>query len=160
MERRATTIKWLSRFMNWIAGAALLCIILITVSDIILRRFRTGIVGTYEIVGFLGAIVVGFSIPQSFLDKAHIIMDSVTKALPQRLQKQFILLTRFLGIAMFGIIGWNLFVMGNELWRSGEGSPTLHWPVYPIAYSLGLCCFVECLVLIYDLSQELKRSEA
>jgi TRAP-type C4-dicarboxylate transport system permease small subunit len=160
MEKGNVPIKGLSSFMYWIGGAALLCIIFITVIDIILRRFRTGIVGTYEIVGFLGAFVVGFAIPQSFLDKAHVIMDSVIKALPQRLQKQFILLTRVLGIAMFGIIGWNLVVMGNEFLRSGEGSQTLHWPMYPIAYSLGFCCIVECLVLIYEISQVLKRGGA
>ncbi len=37
------------------------------------------------------------------------------------------------------------------LTRTGEVSMTLRMPEYPIAYGIGVCCFIECLVLATDL---------
>jgi uncharacterized membrane protein len=56
-------IAKLSRLMNVIAGIGLTFMILITVADVILRSFRRPILGTYELVAFSGAVVIGFSIP-------------------------------------------------------------------------------------------------
>jgi len=59
-------VEWLlnsvgrvSRGINVIAGIAITFIMLLTVLDVILRSFRRPIVGTYELVAFSGAIVVG-----------------------------------------------------------------------------------------------------
>jgi TRAP-type C4-dicarboxylate transport system permease small subunit len=59
--------------------------------------------------------------------------------------------TRVLGIILFGIIAYNLFVIGNEFHTSGEVSSTLKIPFFPISYFVGVCCFIECLVFIFDI---------
>lgn len=56
-------IEKLSKIMNVIAGTALTLIMLLTVADVALRYLGMPIVGTFEIVGLGGAIVVGFGIP-------------------------------------------------------------------------------------------------
>jgi hypothetical protein len=48
-------------------------------------------------------------------------------------------------------IGWNLFKYGWDLQRSGEVSLTLQMPFYPVAYGVGICCFVQCLVMVCDI---------
>jgi TRAP-type C4-dicarboxylate transport system permease small subunit len=137
--------------MSWIAAVAITSIVFLTVADVILRRFRRPIDFTYEVVILLGAIAIGFSIPQTTLDKGHVLMDFLTERLPQGLQKMFSSITRFLGIGTFAIFGWRIFLFGNNLWRTGEITPILQMPTYPVAYGLGVCCFVECLVLFYDM---------
>ncbi len=52
------------------------------VADVILREFKMPIVGTYEIVSLLGAIVIGFAIPQTSLERGHVLMDFLTERLP------------------------------------------------------------------------------
>jgi lipopolysaccharide export LptBFGC system permease protein LptF len=59
--------------------------------------------------------------------------------------------TRLISIGLFILIGWNLFILGGDLIRSGEVSTTLLMPFYPVAFGLGVCCFIQCLVLIVDL---------
>ncbi len=71
-------IKGLSRFMYWIAGAALTGIMFLTVADVFLRYLKMPILGTYEIVSLLGAIVIGFAIPQTTIDRGHVLMDFLT----------------------------------------------------------------------------------
>jgi hypothetical protein len=58
-----------------------------------------------------------------------------------------------LGIGLFIIIGWNLFKYGANLYKAGEVSLTLQMPFYPFAYGVGVCCFIECLVLISDITK-------
>jgi hypothetical protein len=37
-----------------------------------------------------------------------------------------------------------------DLQRIGEVSPTLKIPFYPVVYAAGVCCFIQCLVLVCD----------
>jgi len=144
-------IKRLCRLMYWIAAAAIASIVLLQVTDVILRRFRMPIDWAYEIVVLLGAIAIGFSLPQTTLDKGHVLMEFLIEKLPERWRRTFHLITRFLGIMIFTIFGWRIISYGMNLSKSGEVSPVLLIPTYPVAYSIGICCFVVCLVLFYEL---------
>jgi TRAP-type C4-dicarboxylate transport system permease small subunit len=141
----------LSRFMYVVAGLALAGSMFLTVSDVILRSFKRPIVGTYELVGLLGALVIGFSLPQTSRVKGHVLMDFLTGSLSAGAQRVLHVLTRILGIVLFAIIGWNLWVLGDDFRKSGEVTLTLQLPLYPVAYSIAICCFVECLVLVLDM---------
>jgi TRAP-type C4-dicarboxylate transport system permease small subunit len=144
-------IKGLSRFMYWIAGTALTGIMFLTVADVFLRLFKRPILGTYEIVSLLGAVVIGFAIPQTSIDRGQVLMDFLTGRFSSPVQQVLHVLTRLLGIVVFVIIGWNLMVMGNDLRQTGQVSLTLRIPEYPVAYGVGFCCFIECLVLLSEL---------
>jgi TRAP-type C4-dicarboxylate transport system permease small subunit len=143
--------------MYVIAGIALAGSMFLTVADVILRQFKVPIVGTYELVGLLGAVVVGFAIPQTSRLQGHVIMDFVTAKLSQSWQRPFHVITRILAIGTFAIIAWNLWALGNDLRKSGEVTLTLQLPFYPVAYGIALCCIVECLVLFVDMVE--KREE-
>lgn len=159
MKTVVSIINGLSRLMYWIAGLALIGIMFLTVSDVILREFKVPILGTYEIVSLLGAIVIGFAIPQTTKERGHVLMDFLIEKLPFGGQKVFHFLSRILAIFTFLIIGWNLWGLGHDLYRHGEVSLTLKIPEYPIAYGIGICCFIECLVLATDLMLK-KEGEA
>jgi len=150
-------IEKLSRFMYWIAAVAIVSIVFLTVTDVILRKFRMPIDWAFEVVVLLGAIAIGFSVPQTTLDKGHVCMDFVTEKLSRKWRIGFSIITRGLGIVMFAIFGWRIFPYGNNLWRSGQVSPILEMPEYPVAYGIGVCCFIVCLVLFHDLIQKLRE---
>jgi TRAP-type C4-dicarboxylate transport system permease small subunit len=147
MKMIVSIINTFSRIMYWIAGVSLAGIVFLTVADVILRIFKHPIVGSYDIVSLLGAVVIGFAIPQTTLERGHVLMDFLTEKLPFGGRMIFHVLTRTLAIIIFLIIGWNLMTYGNDLRQTGEVSMTLRMPEYPIAYGIGLCCFIECLVL-------------
>jgi TRAP-type C4-dicarboxylate transport system permease small subunit len=157
MNALSAVARGLSRFMYVIAGIALAGSMFLTVADVILRQFKVPIVGTYELVGLLGAVVVGFAIPQTSRLQGHVIMDFVTAKLSRSWQRPFHVITRILAIGTFAIIAWNLWALGNDLRKSGEVTLTLQLPFYPVAYGIALCCIVECLVLFVDMVE--KREE-
>jgi TRAP-type C4-dicarboxylate transport system permease small subunit len=123
---------------------------LLPLGNIIVDHVRP-IVGTYELVGLLGAVVIGFSVPLTSWLRGHIYVDFFIFRFPQKTRNAFNIATRLLGIFLFLMIGINLFKYGLDLQRAGEVSLTLQIPSYPIVFGVGVCCFVQCLMLIGDM---------
>jgi TRAP-type C4-dicarboxylate transport system permease small subunit len=146
-------VEKLSKFMQWIAGIALIFIMLLTVSDVTLRLFGHPIVGTFEMVALGGAIVVGFAIPITSFLRGHIFVDFFIQKFPSGGQMAFNIATRVVCIALFVLIGYNLLLYAGELYKSGEVTLTRQLPFYPIAYGLGICCFIQCFVLVTDIAK-------
>jgi TRAP-type C4-dicarboxylate transport system permease small subunit len=145
------SVEFLSRFFNIIAGVSLTFLMLLTITDVILRGFNMPIVGTYELVALAGAVVIGFSMPLTALLRAHIYVDFLIARFSKTVRNGFNIATRSLVILLFLLIGWNLLQFGSDLQKSGEVSLTLQMPFYPIAYGVGICCFIQCLVTVCDI---------
>lgn len=145
------SVKGISNVFYVIAGVALTFIMLLTIADVVLRFLKRPILGTYEIVMFAGAVVIGFALPMTSWVRQHIFVDFFIQRFSQKTKDVFNVATRCLGIAMFFIIGWNLFKFAASLHRSGEVSLTLQIPFYPVAYGVGICAFIVCLVLVSDI---------
>lgn len=141
----------LSRAMQAIAGLALVFMMTLTTCDIILRIFGKPIIGTYEIVAFSGGVVIGFSTPITSFMRGQIFVDFFYQKFPMVTQNILNTTTRLVDIALFGIISWNLMIMGRDMYRSGEVSLTLQLPFYPVAYGIAFAMFVQCLVLVCDI---------
>ena len=140
-----------SRGGNAVAGVTLVLIMAITVADVFLRSLGKPIVGIYELVAFLGAVVIGFAFPYTSWTRGHIYVDALVVKLPPRGRAAVHVTTRLMGLCIFVLIAWNLFRMGSDLVRSGEVSPTLQVPFYPIVYGIGVACGIQALVLFCDL---------
>jgi len=141
----------LSKSMFAIAGVALAASMALTVSDVVLRSFQRPIVGTYELVGLLGAIVVGFAIPETSRSNGHVIMDFLPSVLSGGWRRLLRIITRLIGISLFLTIAVNLWSMGIDFRINGEVTPTLQLPLYPVAWGLSVCCLIECLTLFNDI---------
>jgi TRAP-type C4-dicarboxylate transport system permease small subunit len=156
MKGTLPVLKILIRGMHLVSATALASAVVLTVTDVILRRFRMPIDCCYEIVVLLGAIAIGFSIPQTTLDRAHVRMDFMTSKVSGPWRKVLGTGTRFLGIMVFGVLGWRIFRLGENLAQSGQVSAVLELPEYPVAYGISACCFVVCLVLIHELIETVR----
>jgi TRAP-type C4-dicarboxylate transport system permease small subunit len=144
-------VTQISRFLNVVAGISLVFLIVLTIVDVILRGFGKPIVGTYELVAFSGALAIGLSMPRTALLRGHIYVDFLIAKFPRTVRDLFNITTRGLVFAIFALAGWNLLKFAWDLQKSGEVSLTLQMPFYPVAYGIGICCFVQCLVVICDI---------
>ena len=140
-----------SKWLNAVGAVTLTFMMLMTVADVILRIVSRPILGTYEIVSILLAVVIGFSIPKVSLDNGHVYMEFLIERLSRRNRSIMFTFTRILCIVLFLLIGYNLFSIANEFRLSGEVTPTIQLPFYPAAYGVGVCCFLECFVFAFDI---------
>jgi TRAP-type C4-dicarboxylate transport system permease small subunit len=151
MKSAPNIIERVSRIFADIGGVALTFMMCLTVADVVLRTFDYPILGAYEMVGLSLAIVIGFSIPKVSMDRGQVYMEIILERLPSRNRAILNTFTRILCIILFSVIGWNLFLVGNEFLATGEVSPTINIPFFPIAYCVAVCCFLECLVFVFDI---------
>jgi len=140
-----------TKVLNVIGSAALSFMMLLTVADVIMRAGGHPIIGTYEIVALCLALVIGFGIPKVSLERGHVYMEFVVQRLSRRAKAIMNTFTRLLCIALFLLIAYNLFTIGNEFSKSGEVTSTISIPFFPVAYGVGVCCYIQCLVFVLDI---------
>jgi TRAP-type C4-dicarboxylate transport system permease small subunit len=143
--------KRLSSWMNTFGGIVLFFMMMLTVMGVILRLFGKPITGTYELVAMAGAVVVGFAIPQTSWDNAHIFVDFLLENRSPAVKKMVQSVTKLLGVILFAFLAWYLLAKANHLYRSGDVSLTLHIPYYPVAYGLAFCSAVQSVVLVFQI---------
>ena len=68
----------ISKVMDVVGGVVLSLMMLITVTDVILRFVGKPITGTYELVFLGGAVVIGCAIPRTSWEGGHVNVDFVT----------------------------------------------------------------------------------
>jgi len=151
MASQFKTLRTVSKLLNIIAGISVTVMMLLTVADVLLRAGGHPIIGTYEIVALLLAIVIGFGIPQVSLDRGHVYMEFLLQKLSKNARNMMNTITRIFCLILFAFIGVNLFSVGAAFRASGEVSATIQLPFYPVAYGVAVCCLLECCVFIFDI---------
>jgi TRAP-type C4-dicarboxylate transport system permease small subunit len=150
MKRFLGATLALSKVMDAIAGTVLVLIMLLTSADVVLRYMGRPIPGTYDMVTLAAAFVIGFAIPRTSWDRAHVTVDLLVDHIPRQ-RGAFHVVTRLFGLFFFSMLGWNLVKTGISFVRTGDSTQTLSLPFYPVCFALGVCAFVECIVLVSDL---------
>ncbi len=147
----------LARLLYWIAGTAIIIMMILTCGDVILRFFRRPIPGTYELVCFLGAVAVAFAMAHTTVEKGHVAVSLVVRLFPARIQGIVESITSTFGFIFFALIAWQSVLYGHDLYTSGEVSLTLQLPFYPFVYGIGFSAAAVCLVLLTDLFKNLMK---
>jgi TRAP-type C4-dicarboxylate transport system permease small subunit len=151
MKKLIHLIREGSIWMNVVAEAVLVIMMMLTVTDVVLRAFGKPIVGTYELVAMAGAIVIGFAVPKTSWERGHVFVDFLIENRSPAIKNGFFVFTRIVGMVIYGLLSWSLLLKGTVLHSAGEVSLTLRVPVYPAAFALSLCFFVQVFVLVADI---------
>lgn len=151
MKRFLDGVLKVNEVMQAIAAVSLTFMIILTTSDVVLRLFGKPIPGAVEIIAICGGVVIGFTLPHSFWKKSHIAVDFVINWLPDRGRKLGNIITRCVGIGLSLLISRDSVKIGAGFLKGAEVSGTLEFPLYPVAYALGVCFFVLSLVLFCDI---------
>lgn len=141
----------MSAVLHTIGGWALACMMGLTVADVLGRAMGHPIIGTYEMVSMSSAIAIGFAIPFTSWERGHIYMEFLLIKFSSLSRNILNTITRVICIILFIFIGFNLFQVGADFYASGEVTITLKLPLYPIAYGVGICCFITCFVFVCDI---------
>jgi TRAP-type C4-dicarboxylate transport system permease small subunit len=151
MDAYLKTVSKLSTVMYAFSAVVLSFMMLLTVSDVILRYLGRPIPGTYELVGLSGAIAIGFAIPYTSLVRGHVFVEFLIDRMEKGRREVVLIFTKILILLLFIAFGTYLFITGMDMAASGEVTQILRLPFYPVAYAVGVACFIECLVMVSDI---------
>jgi len=155
-EKRVYTF---SKWLNWIAGAGMLAMLGLIVVDVIAAKaFKWPIPGGIEMVGFLGVIIIAFSIAYTQVLRGHIEVEFLTTRLSKTVQKVMASIVCVFGMVLFAVLAWKSFDYGYSLHISGEVSMTQEIPFYPFVYGIAFCCILVFLVLLVQLLKTVAKT--
>lgn len=140
----------LNRIMIVFAGVFLAAMILMTCLNIFSRLFWSPLKGTYELMGYFGALVTAFALSYTQLKKAHIAVDVLVNQFSQKTQLVLHGFNCLICTVFFSIAGWQISKLARTLWQTGEVTETLRIIYYPFTYGVALGCCLLALVLLVE----------
>lgn len=141
-------VNSLSLLLNWLSAASIVTMMLLTFFDVVLRLFRHPIPGTYEMVGFAGAVMVSFSLGHTSLERGHIAVDFLVSKFPNKIQLIIDRVNTLVCTGLFSLIAWQSVFYALNTKKSGEVSMTLQMPVYPFIFGIAAGCGLLSIVLL------------
>ncbi|MFC1532118.1 TRAP transporter small permease [Thermodesulfobacteriota bacterium] len=102
-------IHTLNRFgiVGTIVGSCFLAfIIILTVTNVIVRLFGPIIIGAYQLVELSIVFAVALALPYTALKKGHTMVRVVVMRFPERVQALCEAFTSLLGLITWGVIAW------------------------------------------------------
>jgi TRAP-type C4-dicarboxylate transport system permease small subunit len=148
-------VRLLCKFCDRIAQAAVVAMLLLIVGNILLRIVWKPILGTYDIAGFIGAILIAFAIAYCAVQRGHIQVELLVALFPERAQAIIGSITGILSLFIFSLVTWQSIVLANDMRRVGEVSMSAHISFYPYIYGVAFGCALLCLVILVDLIKSL-----
>ena len=142
--------KFANKLLTQIGGLFLIGMIVMTCANIFSRQLFIPIRGTFELMGFAGAIVTAFALGYTQLSKGHISVDVLVNAYPKKLRRIIAIINHGACSVFFLLASWQIVKKALILKNAGELSETLRIIYYPFTFAVALGCFILAMVLIMD----------
>jgi TRAP-type C4-dicarboxylate transport system permease small subunit len=142
---------FLNRLLTFTGGVFLVVMVLLTCANIFSRNVWIPIKGTFELMGYCGAIVTAFALGYTQLNKGHIAVDVLINTFSARAKKILQIVNNGICSVFFSIAAWQIGVKATTLMETGEVTETLRIIYYPFTYAVAFGCLVLALVMLTDL---------
>ncbi len=149
----------INKIMMILGGFSVLALMILATGNVVLRIFHIPFRGTYEIVSFLGAVVIAFALGYTQKRKDHIIVDILSERYPKVVQ---VLVDKIADLAMtifFAIVAWQLYVWGAKIMEAREVSETLKVVFHPFVFAVGVGFAVLAFTAFVDFLKKLFGEE-
>jgi len=161
MQHFEAVIVKISRLMDLLAGVILAATASLVVANILGRAlFNRPILGTYELVGFLTAAVVGLALARCALENSHIAISFLTDKLPPSWQRFTEFAVDLPATVFLFFAAYNIFAYGSRLAASGVVSSTIRLPFYPFIYLVAAGFLMLAMTVLLSLIKQIGGGEA
>ena len=140
-----------------LAAVALAAMMLLTVTDVVLRMFfRAPIQGTLELVELGLACTVFLALPAVFLRDEHLVVDVVDHFAKRPLVRLLDLASAVVSAALLALMAWQMVSLAQSTWEFGDVTSDLSIPrIYywvPVLFGV-VASAAATLVLILRLAK-------
>ncbi len=149
MDKIEKLVGQSTKFLDQIAGLAIIAVMLLIVFNVILRTtVGTPILGTYEYVGFITVIIIGLAISHCAFQNSHIAVGFIMDKFPERVRIPVDFLIHLASIIFLALSSFHVFKYAQSMVLTGVVSPTTKTPIYPFICMAALGLAVLCAVLL------------
>ena len=144
----------LSRFLNqvfiFIAGIFLTAMVLLACANIFFRVVWVPVRGTFELMGYFGAVVTALTLGYTQSKGGHIAVDILVLKFSSKTKRFLIGTNNLICLIFFALVTWQVSKYARTLWTTGEVTETLGIIYYPFTFGVAAGCAVLCLVFLID----------
>ncbi|MEW6666182.1 MAG: TRAP transporter small permease [Thermodesulfobacteriota bacterium] len=152
-------IRSLSRIMNSVACGVLVLMMLLTVSDVLLRSLlRRPILGTTELTENMMACLAFLALAWCAVERSHLKVDLVMMLFPPRVQAVVDSITSLAGLCLVGLITWRSFLEAGVVKELKIESSLLGIPAFPFYYVMAVGFAMLCLVMLMRWIEEMRKA--
>ena len=132
--------------LSMIAAVAMMFLV---TADIFMRRaLNQPIFGAYEVGKVLLVIVVFCGVAYVMSVKGHVVVDTLVRLYPRRLQRVVTAIAYLLSLIIVALISWQSAIYGMDMVRVGETSVLLRILVAPFIFIVAFGSAVLFLVIL------------
>ena len=142
--------RLLNQVLIGVAGSFLIAMILLACANIFLRLVWVPIRGTFELMGYFGAIVTAFALGYTQIRRGHIAVDILVRLFSRRTRRILNGLNCFICMIFFALVSKQIAEYATTLRETGEVTETLHIIYHPFTYGVALGCAILSLVFLTD----------
>ncbi|MBZ4687395.1 MAG: hypothetical protein PWQ96_222 [Clostridia bacterium] len=146
---------YLNRGLAIIAGFSLVLMMMTVVLNGVIRFFGVPFYGTTEIVGWMCAVTIAFSLGYTQLHKGYVDIDFLMEKLPLPLQNCIRSITLFISTIFFALVSWQLCLYALTIAGNGNVSETMRLTFYPLIFVVALGFAGLTLALLVDFLKQL-----
>lgn len=143
-------ITQLNRTLIFFGGIALALMILLTNANILSRVIWLPIRGTFELMGFMGALVTAFALGYTQRRHGHVAVDVLVNTFSKKTQQVLNTFNNAICMFFFALVAWQVGKTAAILQACGEVTETLRIIYYPFTYGVAAGFFVLSLVFLAD----------
>jgi len=145
----------LKHLATWILTAMML----LTAVDVCLRYlFNRPITGSFELVEFMMALFIPFSVVFCASEKAHVKVDIILEYFSKGIRSFFIFIANLISFVLFVLITWQTIIYIIEEYDSKLTSAVLYIPVYPFIGTLAIAFAILSFILLAELMNHLAQT--
>ncbi|HOD34463.1 MAG TPA: TRAP transporter small permease subunit [Syntrophales bacterium] len=147
--------RLLNKFFMIAGGVAVLALMSLATGNVMLRIFRLPYSGAYELISFLGAVVIASALGYTQMRHDHIIVDIITERYSEKAAEVVEGLAGLVMAIFFVLVAWQVWVWGVKIQVSGEVSETLKVVYHPYVFFLSAGFAAAALTALLDCVRDL-----
>ena len=151
--------RLLNRLLVFCGGMFLMGMIFLTCANIACRAVWESIPGTFELMGYFGAVATAAALAFTQLNRGHIAVNVLINRFSRKTRRRLNAFNNTACALFFAIIAWQIGLKAHGFMQTGEVSETLRVIFYPFTYMVATGCGVIALVFVVDLLQALRSRE-
>lgn len=154
-------MQLLNRLLVFCGGMFLVGMVALTCANIISRVVWLPIRGTFELMGYFGAVVASAALAYTQLNRGHIAVNVLISRFSRKTQRCLNAFNNAACTLFFALVTWQMVLKAHGFMTTGEVSETLRVIFYPFTFAVAVGCGVMALAFLLDfLNAVTHRKEA
>ncbi|MBW1945180.1 MAG: TRAP transporter small permease [Deltaproteobacteria bacterium] len=150
----------LNQVLTWIGGCFLGIMIILTCTNVFLRLIWVPVAGTFELMGYCGAVLTAFALGYTQIRRGHIAVDIIVLRFSKGTQRVLNSINGLICMVFFAVVAMQITRYATTLVKTGEVTETLRIIYYPFTYCVAFGCITLSLVFLTDFLKSLLQNES